>query len=236
MASVSRERRLIDTFVSLADTLVDDYDVVDLLQGLVDTCTEVLDASAAGLLLADPHGQLAVVASTSENPELVDLLQYEEGPNPYFVAYEEGASISVPDLAADDRWTAYAGTAAGLELASVHVVPLKLRSVVIGTLGLFSSEPGPLSVDDAAVVKGLADVATIGILHERAIRESGIAQEQLQHALNSRVIIEQAKGVIAQLHRIDMDDAFTILRSYSRNHGTPLRDVAEQVVSRRITL
>jgi GAF domain-containing protein len=233
--SNTRERSLTAAFVRLADTLVDDYDVVDLLQTLVDTTAEVLRAAAAGLVLADEHGELSVVASTSEGDGVVNLMQPESGDGPAAESYLSGEPYAVADLdSLDDR--TFADAASVLGFRSLHSVPMRLRGRTIGALTLFRSTVGVLSDDDATVVRGLADVATIGILHERALRESGLVQQQLQNALSSRVVIEQAKGVVAQTRSVDMDSAFRMLRDYARSNHLNLRDVAELVVSRSISI
>ena len=237
MSGLSREARLVSTFVTLADTLVVGYDVVDLLQTLVDSSAELLDASAAGIMLADDDGVLSVVASTSESSRLVDLMQLRSGLGPCVDSYTSGATISVADVTATDgRWPGFTDAALEQGFHAVHAVPLRLRSNVIGTLNLFRGITGALNEEDASVAQGLADVATIGILQERTIREESVAREQLQNALTSRVVIEQAKGVVAQLHLVDMDSAFRALRDYARNNRLSLRDVAELVVSRRLTI
>ena len=237
MASETRERRLTSAFVTLADTLVAGYDVVDLLQTLVDTCAELLDASAAGLMLADSSGELAVVASTSEKSLLVEMMQLSSGSGPCVECFTTGAPVTVSDVAElGDRWPGFREAALGQGFRSVHGVPLRLRGNVIGTLNLFRTSTGALTDEDLSVAQGLADVATIGILQERAIREADIAKNQLQHALDSRVLIEQAKGVIAYMHDVDMDEAFQTLRRYSRSNNQNLRDVAELVVNRSIAL
>jgi GAF domain-containing protein len=236
MVAETRERRLVDTFVTLADTLVAGYDVVDLLQTLVEACAELLDASAAGLLLADDSGDLAVVASTSERSRLVEMMQLHSGHGPCVEAYTTGAVVEVEDLELlSSRWPDFREEALAQGFRSVHAIPLRLRGTVIGTLNLFLSEPGLMSPEDASVARGLADVATIGILHERTIRENSVAREQLQHALDSRVLIEQAKGVIAQTRNVDMDAAFRILRAYARSNNLNLHDVAARVVARSVT-
>lgn len=226
-----RESRLVSTFVTLADTLVLGFDVVDLLHTLVDSCADLLDALEAGILLADEDGELSVVASTNETSTFIDLLLQ---PGPCVDSYTAGAAVSVEDV--QDLGALFAATAMAQGFQSVHSFPLRLRSDVIGTLSLFRSTTGPLSVEDASVAQGLADVATIGILQERAVREQNAARVQLQAALESRVVIEQAKGVVAQLKGWDMDSAFRALRDYSRANNVLLRDVAELVVSRRLTI
>jgi GAF domain-containing protein len=237
MASDTRERRLTAAFVTLADTLVADYDVVDLLQTLVDTCAELLDASAAGLMLADNDGDLAVVASTSERSRLVEVMQLSSGFGPCVECFTTGAPVTVSDVDdIGDRWPGFREAALEQGFHSVHGVPLRLRGVVIGTLNLFRSQTGVLSTEDLSVAQGLADVATIGILQERALRQADTARSQLQHALDSRVLIEQAKGVVAHMRNIDMDEAFRTLRDHARSNNLNLRDVAELVVTRAISL
>lgn len=237
MAASPREYELAKAFVSLADTLVADYDVLELLQNLVDTSVHLLDASAGGLLLSDDFGSLALVASTSEESDLVELLQIESGQGPCMASFRSGEVVEVAEIATSgDEWPEFRDGALAQGFAAVLAVPLRLRDNTIGTLNLFRTEVGPMDPADIAIARGLADIATIGILHERTVRESHAAREQLQHALNSRVVIEQAKGVIAQLHAVDMDEAFRTLREYSRNNNVPLRDVAELVVRRSISL
>jgi len=237
MVSDTRDSRLAAAFVTLADTLVADYDVVDLLQTLVDTSADLLDADAAGLLLTDGTGDLEVVASTSEESRLVDILQLRTGIGPSVECFRTGKVVAVADIRElSGDWDGFRNEALAQGFLAVHAVPLRLRGNVIGTMSLFRSVTGLLTTEESSITQGLADVATIGILHERALRESGIAQQQLQHALNSRVIIEQAKGVIAQTRGIGMDDAFRLLREYARSNGRGLREVAEQVVSRSLSL
>jgi GAF domain-containing protein len=237
MTAETREDRLVETFVKLADTLVVGYDVVDLLQTLVEACADLLEASAAGLLLADENGELAVVASTSEESRLVELMQLSSGEGPCVQAYTAGEDVAIEDIASvESVWPQFYREAVEQGFTAVHAVPLRLRGTVLGTLNLFLTSPGRLSDHDRSVARGLADVATIGILHERAIRENEVAQEQLQLALDSRVVIEQAKGVIAQTAGVDMDTAFSTLRQYARSHNLNLRDVADQVVTRSLAL
>ena len=233
----SREKRLASAFVTLADTLVASYDVVDLLQTLVDTTAEIFDASAAGLMLADADNELSVVASTSEGRHLVDLMQLRYGYGPCVECFRTGEVISIHDVAhSDSQWPDFNSGAVALGFHSVFVFPLRLRGTVIGSLTLFRSTTSEMSEEDIQIAQGLADVATIGILHERAIRESDLAKDQLQRALNSRVVIEQAKGVLAQTRSVNMDEAFSLLRNYARANGLRLHDVAEQIVTRSLNL
>jgi GAF domain-containing protein len=236
MVTDSRESRLASAFVTLADTLVVGYDVVDLLHTLVETCAELVDAKAAGLLLSDGNGGLEVVASTSESSRLVELMQLSSGHGPCVECYGTGLVVEVEDIESSEKdWPDFRETALAQGFRSVHAVPMRLRGNVIGALNMFRSTPGFFTPSDSAIAQSLADVATIGILQERAIRESDIATAQLQHALDSRVVIEQAKGVISQVRDVDMDEAFRKLRSYARSHSLNLRDVAELVVNRTLT-
>jgi transcriptional regulator with GAF, ATPase, and Fis domain len=228
---MDRERRVIQAFVGLADTLVDDYDVTDLLHELVDHCVELLSSDAAGLLLADQRGSLQVVASSTERTRLLELFQLQKDEGPCLECYRRGEPILVPDLTAEvSRWPHFAPVALDEGFGSVHALPLRLRNETIGAINLFASGSVDLSDEDLRLGRALADVATIGILQERAIRRTETLSEQLQGALNSRVIIEQAKGVLAERGGLDMDAAFASLRSYARSHNLHLRDVAREVV------
>lgn len=227
-----REALLIRAFTGLADTLVDDYDVIDLLDRLANYTVELVAADAAGILLVDAQGALRVVASTNEETDWMELLQLEADEGPCVDCVRTGESVSVADVAeAPMRWPRFAAALVDRGLyRSVHALPLRLRGQAIGALNLFDTRPGPLPVADLALGQALADVATIGILSERAIRRGEVLTEQLQGALNSRVIVEQAKGVLAQRGNLPMHEAFGRLRSYARSHNLRLSDVARQVI------
>ena len=221
----------------LADTLVDDYDVVELLQMLVDTCRDVLEMTAAGIHLADPRGELDVVASTSEASSFVQLMQLNADAGPSADSFRSGRPVSVPDLeGASGSWGLFAPSALRQGYRAIDALPLQLRATSIGTLSLLRSSPGDAPLEDMVAAQAFADVATIGILHERAIRESAILSEQLQIALNSRIVIEQAKGVVSQIRGVPIDEAFTLMREYARAHQMRLGVVAAQLVERRIQL
>lgn len=237
MAMVSRAQQVSAVFVKIADTLVADYDVVDLLHTLVDESVGLLDAAAAGLLLVDPDGDLQVMASTSEESQLVEVLQQQADAGPCVDCFRTGTVVSVDDIAATgDRWPSFKASALAQGFRSVHAIPLRVRSRTIGAMNLFRRQTGSLNAEDAAIAQAFADVATISILQERAIRQSAVVNEQLQRALNSRILIEQAKGVIAQTNNVDMNEAFSRLRSYSRAHNEALYEAAEKVISRAITV
>jgi GAF domain-containing protein len=226
---------LTDAFVDLADSLVTGYDVVDLLQSLIDHCLDLVGTSEAGLVLRDPAGALEVMASSSEDSQLLELMQLRQGAGPCIECYETGRLVEIVDLAAQfTPWPRFRDQALAQGFRSVHAVPMRLRAETIGAVNLFGVRPRPLSAADARVVQALADVATIAILQERALTQSRVVREQLQGALNSRVIIEQAKGVLAEQGHIDMDTAFTLMRTYARGRNERLSDVAAAVVGGRL--
>jgi GAF domain-containing protein len=237
MRTVSREARLNAAFVMVADSLTSDYDVVDLLHSLVTECTEILDAQAGGLMLADGGGQLQVVASTSERADLVEVMQIAAGAGPCIDCFTTGTTVSVADIeASTEEWPAFRRAALEQGFLAVHATPMRLRGEIIGTMNLFRTSVGTLKREDAEVAQALADVATIGIIHERIATQSQIVTEQLQRALDSRVLIEQAKGVLSHSGGLSMDDAFVLLRAHARRNNLTLRGVAEGVANRTLDL
>jgi transcriptional regulator with GAF, ATPase, and Fis domain len=227
----TREQLLVRTFVTLADSLVAGYDVIDLLQTLVDRTTELFDAAAAGIILGPDAEHLDVIASTSENSRIVGLMQLRAGEGPCVEAITSGDVVSVVDEAEmHDRWPVFADAATGSGFASVHAIPLRLRGQVIGSLNLFRDREGALNEADAIAAQALADVATISVLQERTIHDSSVVRDQLQRALDTRVVIEQAKGVLAYTHDVDMDAAFRLIRQQARSTQSPMSEVAAGVV------
>lgn len=237
MRTPTQEEQLVDAFVTLADTLVIGYDVVDLLQTLVETCHDLLDISAAGILLADSAGELEVVASTSEASNLIEVMQVDAQEGPCMDCFHTGQPVSLPDVDVDsDHWPQFRAKARELDFGGVFAVPLRLREQVIGTLNLLRQDRGDIPPRDLRAAQALADVATIGILHERSLRDSHVVRDQLQSALDSRVVIEQAKGYVAHNNDISPEDAFLLIRTYSRNNGLRLSDVAHRLVEQSLTL
>ena len=223
----SREQELADTFVMLADSLVEDYDIVDLLDRLAVACVRLLGVSAAGLLLIDQEGHLAVVASSSEETRLLEIFQLQNDQGPCLECVRTGAAVVSGDLDADLR---VALLALRVGFRSVAALPLRLRDQTIGGLNLFGGRAVPVSPQDQRLAQALADVATIGILQQRSVKASGMLAEHLQRALNSRVVIEQARGVLAERSKVSMVEAFSVLRQYSRDHNLKLTDLAEAEV------
>jgi len=236
MPTVSRER-LAEVFVEVADTLVDEFDLIEFLQLVTSRTAELANVSAVGLLLADHHGQLQFMAASDEATRLLELFQLQHREGPCLDAFVAQTPVVNADLSqAAGRWPLFAPRAADSGFRSVHALPLRLRQQVIGALNLFGTDPGTLEPADVQVVQALADVATIGLLQERAIRRAEVLTEQLQGALNSRVVIEQAKGALARIHDIGVDEAFEKLRSYARNHNRKLSDVAHAVITEPDTI
>jgi len=223
---------LSDTFVDLADTMVADFDVIDFLHVLTDRSVRLLAASAAGVVLADPRGELRVAAASSEEAGLLELFQLQNDQGPCLECFRTGRPVTATDLTGlAQRWPRFAEAATQAGFATVEALPMRLRDQVIGALNLFRAEAGPFDPADLRIAQALADVATIGLLHERNVRRREAVAEQLQAALNSRVVIEQAKGKLAERLGVDMDRAFQMLRDYARNTNQRLTDVARDFVT-----
>ena len=223
--------QLSDAFVELADTLVADFDVIDFLHLLTERSVQLLDASAAGVLLADPRGELRLVAASTEAVRVLELFQLQNDQGPCLDCFRTARPVAAPDLTTGQQsWPQFAAAARRAGFAAVHALPMRLRSQVIGALNLFQAAPGGLGHEDVRVGQALADVATIALLQERSTRRSETLSEQLQGALNSRVVIEQAKGKLAERRGLDMDQAFTLLRTYARDRNLRLSDLAQAVI------
>jgi GAF domain-containing protein len=227
---------LSETFVELTDTMVADFDVIDFLHVLTSRSAELLDVSAAGLLVADPRGDdprggLRVVAASSEAARSLELFQLQSDQGPCLDCFRSGQPVTATDLSADQRWPRFAAAAGQAGFTAVQALPMRLREQVIGALNLFRATPGAFDPASVRVGQALADVATIGLLHERSMRRSDTLNEQLQTALNSRVVIEQAKGKLAERLGIDMNQAFTLLRDQARNRNQRLSDLARAFVN-----
>lgn len=225
------DRRAVRTFVELADTLVAGFDLLEFLHLLTARCAEILKVDAAGLLLVDQHGVLNMVAATTEQARLVELFQLENSEGPCLDSFRSGQLVRCADLsAATDRWPLFARAARDAGFGAVYAIPMRLREETIGGLNLFSNVAGGPGDDQLQVAQALADVATIGLLHERTMRRHEVLTEQLQTALNSRILIEQAKGVLAERLGSSVDQAFDTLRKYARSHNRRLIDLAAAVV------
>ena len=234
---MSREEKLARTLVELADTLVADFDVVELLTLLTSRSVEVLDVEAAGLMLVAPEGDLRVMASSSETMRVLELFELQAQEGPCLDCYRTGLPVVNKDLkATDDRWPRFSPVALGAGFETVHSLPMRLRGVVIGALNLFSVEAKELSKADLDAAQAMADVATIAVLQHRAALEAQILTEQLNYALNSRIVIEQAKGMVAERESLDMEQSFSMLRNHARNHNLRLVDVAREIITAKLSV
>lgn len=236
-SQATREALVSRTFLQLADTLVADFDIIDLLTILADRCLELVDADAAGILLVDADGNLRVMAASSEQARLLELFQLQNEQGPCLEAFSSGQPVINPELrAAMERWPRFTPYAVGAGFESAYALPLRLRGVVIGALNLFRSASGPMPEADVQLAQALADIASIAILQAQATRHAQQRDDQLQHALDSRVTIEQAKGVLAERAGIDMDTAFNRIRAHARNTNTQLTTVAAQIIAGELAL
>jgi GAF domain-containing protein len=224
------DERLAEAFVELADTLVAGFDLMEFLHTLTERCVELLEVDAAGLLLADSRGVLRLVAASTERARVAELFQIQNDEGPCLDCYRSGQVVAIGDVGAVVRWPRFAAAAREMGFAGVHAIPMRLRDQVIGTLNLFRAAPDGLDPAVARAARALVDVATIGILQERAVHHQEVMAGQLQVALNSRVIIEQAKGILAERLRTSPDEAFVILRRYARDHNHPLTQLAGDVI------
>lgn len=226
----SSDRQIWQAFAQLADTLITDFDVIDFLHTLAQHCVDLLDASSCGILLADHTGRLNLIAASTEQARQLELFQSQAVEGPCVDAYHTMAPVSCPDLRADrDRWPHFTAAATSAGFAAVHALPMRLRGEAIGAMSLYFTQPAHLSPHTAELGQALADVATIGILHERTFRRHEVLIEQLQKALDSRITIEQAKGVLAERLHLTIDEAFTLIRSYARDHSKKVADTARAI-------
>jgi GAF domain-containing protein len=236
MAAASRAERVSGAFVKLTATLVADSGILDVRHVLVEESVELLDVAAAGLLLADPAGELKLVAFTSEESRQAEVLQLQAGTGPCVECHRTGRAVVVEDIEALNTWPEFRSAALLRGFRSLHAVPMRIDGRTIGAMDLFGAGTGPLTAEDAAIGQALADVATVSLLQDRRRRAAVLLNEQLQGALNSRVLIEQAKGVIAQTAGVDMDEAFRRLRDHARAHNEGLQETARRIVERSHTL
>jgi GAF domain-containing protein len=230
----ARERLLVETLVSFAETLVSDYDVAELFYRLVESCVKLAEADDAGLLLKSRAGDLDVAAATSESTHIMELLQLQAQEGPCLDAFRSGAVVETGPLSAEaarSRWPVFAALAEEAGFDSVLAMPLHVRDTVIGSLNLFRIGPGDAGEQDVAAAKALADLATIAIIQDRAAVDAQEVVDQLQTALDTRVSIEQAKGILAERAQISVGTAFSRMRDYARANNVRLRDVADRIVS-----
>jgi GAF domain-containing protein len=234
VGNAARESGLARAFVRLADTLASDFDIVDFLHGLSADSVEILRAAAAGVMLADARGGLRLIASSDERMRLLELFELQGAQGPCLDAYATGRALQANAADSLARWPVFAEQASSAGFRLMCAVPLKVRTDVIGALNLFRGSDEPFTGTEMEIAQAMAEMAAIGLIQERALSERNLLAAQLQAALNSRVIIEQAKGMVAEYQSVTVDEAFVLLRNYARYHNRKLSEVAGDVVDRRI--
>ncbi len=229
---MTREADVVRALVDVADTLVDDYDIVDVLTALTERCVDLLGVSAAGVMLVSPQGDLRLVASSSETMRVLELFELQAEQGPCLDAFHTGEATEHENLrAGSGRWPAFSAAALEAGFQSIFALPLRLRDTTIGALNLFSVDMAPMDERDVIVVRAFADLATISLLQHRVTTEARVLNEQLSGALTSRIVIEQAKGTIAERAGIDLAEAFARLRRHARGHNLLLTDVAQAAIN-----
>jgi hypothetical protein len=231
------DRYVREVFVELTDTLVDEFDIIDFLDRMAARCVELLGVSACGLLLIDHHGTLNLIAASTERARLLELFELQSSEGPCLDAYHTGLAISCAELTeAGERWPRFAPIAYTAGFTRVDALPMRLRDEVIGALNLFSVPAEPVHPDVLELGQALANAATIGILHQRAVQRRDVVTVQLQGALNGRILIEQAKGFLAERQNISVEEAFVMLRDHARAGDGKLLDVARAVVDGKLRI
>ncbi|TJZ92768.1 GAF and ANTAR domain-containing protein [Actinacidiphila oryziradicis] len=234
MIDMTREQRMTEVFVEVADSLIDDFDLIDFLQQLSVRCMELLNVAAVGILLADQHDLLQTMAASDEHTRLLELFALQHDQGPCVDCYKSGqarTNINLTDPKVTAAWPAFAARAAETGFVATNALPLRLRGRVIGALALFQTDPGPLSDEDITLAQALADMATIAILQQRTLDQSQVERAQLQYALTSRIVLEQAKGILAERWHVSVDDAFAAFRGYARAHNLQLARLAREIAN-----
>jgi transcriptional regulator with GAF, ATPase, and Fis domain len=231
---MTREQRVTEIFVEVADSLVDDFDLIDFLQQLSVRCMELIDVAAVGILLADQHDLLQTIAASDEHTRLLELFATQHNQGPCVDCFKSGTARTNIDLADPEvaaRWPEFAPRAAETGFVAANALPLRLRGRVIGVMGLFQTDPAPLSPEDIVLAQALADIATIALLQQRTAAHSEVERVQLQHALTSRIVLEQAKGILAERWQVTVDTAFARFRAYARAHNHQLAQLAREIAN-----
>lgn len=231
--AVAPQERVLEAFVEATDTLVEDFDLIDVLHRLCARCVEFLDMTAVGIMLADPHGHLHVLAASDERAGLLDLFTAQNDAGPCAKCLRTGGTqldVDLTDAATTSAFPAFAAQARHAGYRTAHALPLRLRQRTIGVLGLFHEAHQTMSPADVRLGQTLADVATIAILQQRTVEHVNVERAQLQAALTSRIVIEQAKGILAERWQTGVDDAFDALRGYARSHRARIADLAREVI------
>jgi GAF domain-containing protein len=207
------------------------YDLEAALSELTESVTAVLGLCGSGVTMAE-EGHLRFVTAVSQASRELERNQEEQQAGPCREAYETGVVVRVTDVRKESaRWPEFSATATRLSVAGVAGIPMRLADQIIGALNLYSPEPREWSDVDIAVAGVLADVATSYVVNASKLRQQEQLSEQLQEALESRVVIEQAKGITAYKNAVTIDQAYQLMRRHARNNNASLRLVAEAIVA-----
>ncbi|HEV2636052.1 MAG TPA: GAF and ANTAR domain-containing protein [Actinocrinis sp.] len=231
---MTREQQLTKAFVQVADALTDDFDVIDFLQQLCARCVDLLDVAAAGVLVADTRGDLQLLAASDERARVLELFALQHDQGPCVACYASGHASTGIDLAdpqATGEWPEFADRARADGFTLAHALPLRLRGRVIGALGLFQTDRTPLGEAEIALAQALADVATISLMQQRTMDQAYTEAVHLQNALNSRITLEQVKGILSERWGCTPDDAFAALNNHARSHHLKLTDLAREIAA-----
>ena len=237
-----REDRLVDhrklslVLAEFARTLLTEYSVWDILEQLGERVTEVLPVDGAGVMLEDDQGVLRFASASDERVAVIESLQIEVGEGPCLLAYQTGVPVLAPDLGVDSPFPKFAECALDHGLWAVFAFPMKVRDTCIGAINLYRSAPGPLEHDDVEAGTSLSDVATAYVVNSRTLSHANTLAEQLQYALDARIVIEQAKGKLSERLGIDPSDAFELIRRVARSRHRPVRDIARDVMDETLRL
>ncbi|MGR8010679.1 ANTAR domain-containing protein [Streptomyces hypolithicus] len=237
MTSMSREQQVSEVFVKVADSLIDDFDLIEFLEQLCAHCVTVFGVSAAGILLGNEKETLHTIAASDETTHLLELFALQHDQGPCLECYRTGTArinIDLGDPAATSAWPAFATRALSSGFHTSHTFPLRLRDRAVGAMNLFHASQQPMSPQDASLAQAFADVATIALLQQRDLDQEQAERAQLQRALTSRIVIEQAKGILAERWNVDPDVAFAALRTYARAHQLRISDCARQIIDQTL--
>ncbi|MEV0318640.1 GAF and ANTAR domain-containing protein [Streptomyces sp. NPDC050658] len=232
--NASRERLLAEAFVEMAEYLTDEFDAAEFLRNLALRCVELLGVAAAGVMLGTPEGELRLGAASNGHPWVLDLFTMQRDQGPSLDCYRSGeahTNIALGGRQAHAIWPDFAVGSRAAGFAMAQVLPLRLRGETLGVLNLFQAKADVLGPDEIALAQALADVAAIAIVQRRSLERTEAERDQLQAALNSRISIEQAKGVLAERWQCTVDEAFTALRRHARANQLRLAEFARQVVA-----
>ncbi len=230
------QRALLEAYESFGRALLRPYEIGDVLYRLTDQVVEVLDIDGSGVCLAPNGGGLQLLSATDHHVAAIEDTQLTAGTGPILSAYETGEQVRVDDLVDANDWPEFTRFAVDRGMRAVASLPMPVDERRIGALDLFRAEAHVWTDEEMQAAQGLANMASAYVLNHQALSESRTLAGQLQTALDSRIIVEQAKGLLAGRHGLTPNDAFGRLRQYARARGDRLHDVCRHVVEGTLDL